>query len=640
MMNSRFMQIVLMLVIPFFVCFVSFLNTQNNVALIPRAVLFGNPVKSYPSLSPDGTRLAYCAPLDGILNIWVKTVGKEDDKVITHETKRGISSFSWASNGKQLLYLQDTNGDENYHLFAVDSTTGEIKDFTLFSGVKARILAIDKDYHHEILIEMNKENPKFFDVYHLDLITGDLSLVAKNPGTYTRWIVGRHLQLLGALQTNSDGSQDLFIRASNNEDWKKLLTADFEDTLKDDLYSGILGFDKDNTHLYLNTSLGTNTRSLQRIDIKTGIREIRAEDPEFDIVNVIFDATTYEPEIIIWNKERRNFKLLNNALQEDYDRIKALGDGDLYTIRKTYDNKKALVAFVFDNKSVEYYLYNFDTKESRFLFHQRPELNEYQLSPMEPISFIARDGLKIRGYLTCPLNVERKNLPLVLLVHGGPFMRDSWEFTPVVQLLSNRGFACLQVNYRGSAGYGKSFLAKGNGEWGGKMQDDLIDAVNWAIDEGVADPKKIVIFGGSYGGYAALVGATFTPDLFCCAIDCCGISNLLTVLQNLPPYWSLSQWEKRIGKISDEEFLKSRSPLFKIENIKIPILIVHGANDVRVKQAESEQIVKAMNEKGLEYEYLLFPDEGHGLVRPQNRLKFYATVEKFLSKHVGCRFEN
>ena len=326
-------------------------------------------------------------------------------------------------------------------------------------------------------------------------------------------------------------------------------------------------------------------------------------------------------------------------MQKDYDTILSLCAGDLVAMRGTYDGKKVLLGFEFDNKSVEYYAYNFDTKEATFLFYRNPELNNYQLAHMEPLSFVARDGLKIYGYLTCPI-VEKKNLPLVLYVHGGPFCRDSWGYDPVVQLLANRGCAVLQVNYRGSSGYGKTFLAAGNGEWGGKMQDDLIDGVQWALDRGIADPKKIAIFGGSYGGYAALVGATFTPDVFCCSIAMCAPSNLITVLQTLPPYWSLAQWEQRIGKLSDEKFLKSRSPLFSIENLRIPLLLAHGANDVRVKQSESEQFVAALQEKGIPYEYLLFPDEGHGLGRQENRMKYYAAVEKFLAQHLGTRFQH
>lgn len=612
---------------------------HKNVPLIPRAVLFGNPEKTYASLSPDGTKLAYCAPLNGVLNIWVRTVNQHDDKVMTHETKRGIGMFNWAPNGKQLLYIRDNNGDENYQIFAVDSATGEVKNYTLFPQVKTKILKIDPDYSDEILVAINKENPKVFDVYHLDLRTEALTLVAKNPGTFTDWLAGSDLQVLGALKTNGDGSQDLFVRDGNNDEWRKLVSVTFEDTLVDEMYSGLLGFSKDNAYLFLNTSLGQNTRCLQRVDVKTGERSVLAQDPEFDVNYVTFDAITLEPEIVCWNKERYEYQVLNAAIKEDFERMRAICQGDLHAIRKTKDGKKVLLGFMFANKSVEYYVYDRCTKEITFVFYQRPGLNKYQLAPVEPISFIARDGLKIHGYLTCPLKVKKENLPLVLYVHGGPFYRDNWEYNPVVQLLANRGCACLQINFRGSSGYGKAFLAAGNGEWGGKMQDDLVDGVAWAVNQGIADPKKLAIFGGSYGGYAALMGATCTPDLFCCGISSCGASNLITWLQTMPPYWSLAQWEQRIGKLNDEEFLKSRSPLFKIDQIKMPMLIAHGANDVRVKQAESEQIVAAMKEKGIDYEYLLFPDEGHGLARIENRLKFYAHVEQFLAKHLGSRFE-
>lgn len=636
--SSKFFNIIALALFALPICYLS-LFAQHSIPLIPKSVLFGNPEKTYPALSPDGIYLAYCAPYEGVMNIWSKTVGQEDDRVLTHENKRGIYSFYWAPNGNQLFYLQDQNGDENYQVYIVECATGTVKNYPLFSGAKSTILKIDKEYPHEILIESNKENSKFFDVYHLDLITGNLKQVAKNPGTFTHWLVGKDLQVLGALQTNNDGSQDIFVRTTHNEPWRNVLSVTFEDTLVDELHSGLLGFNKDNSILYLNTSLGANTRCLQALDIKTGERNIIAQDAEYDLSFVIFNNETYEPEVVCFEKERNAYATLNPAVAQDYETIFSICSGDLVAIRRTKDGKKALLGFIFDNKSVEYYAYDFSTKEATFLFCQRPELNKYQLAPMEPVSFIARDGLKMHGYLTCPINAARKNLPLVLYVHGGPFDRDSWEYNPTVQLLANRGCACLQINYRGSSGYGKDFLAAGNGEWGGKMQDDLVDGVQWAIEQGIADPKRIAIFGGSYGGYAALVGATCTPDLFCCAIDYCGSSNLITVLQTLPPYWSLAQWEQRIGKLSDQEFLKSRSPLFKVNHIKIPILVAHGANDVRVKQAESEQIVAAMQEKGIDYEYLLFHDEGHGFLRPENRLKFYTHVEQFLAKHLGCRAE-
>jgi dipeptidyl aminopeptidase/acylaminoacyl peptidase len=634
--SSTFVYISLLASLAIFVCYASFLH--NNVPLIPRKVLFGNPEKTYPQLSPDGTQIAYLAPHNGVLNIWVKTFDKNDDIVITHEPKRGIHDFSWAPNG-QLLYFKDNDGDENYHLYSVNSSSGETKDITAFPGVKVGILDSNQKHPNELLIEMNKDNPKFFDVYHLDLTTAQLTLVAKNPGIMTRWIAGDHLQVLGALQTNEDGSQTLLVRDNNKDQWRTLLTLDFEDLLEDELYSGILGFSRDDAYLFLNTSLGTNTRCFQKINVKTGERTIIAHDDEFDVNHVIFNSITGDPDFVCFNKQRKVYQVLNPALQDDFNRICALSNGDIYTIIRSNDDTKWLVCFIHDIKSTEYYIYDCTTKKASLLFYQRPELNNYPLAPMEPISFTSRDGLKIHGYITFPIGVARTNLPLVLCVHGGPFYRDSWGYVIEPQLIANRGCICLQVNFRGSSGYGKAFLAAGNREWGNKMHNDLVDAIKWALDQKIADPKKIAIYGASYGGYAALVGATFTPDLFCCAIDYCGPSNLTTLLKALPPYWSLAQWQKRIGNLADEEFLKSRSPLYKIDQLKIPLLIAHGGNDVRVIQAESEQFINALKEKNISYEYLLFPDEGHGFVRPENRLQFYAAFEQFLAKHLGCRCE-
>lgn len=630
-----------------YLCLLGFVGTlvttiygSSEVPLIPRTVLFGNPEKMLPKISPDGSRLIYGAPVNGVLNIWIKTLGKDDDRVITNETKRGIYTYFWAFNNKDILYLQDTNGDENDHVYSVDLETNILRDLTPFAGVKAQIIALDKHFPNEILVALNKENPKLFDVYSLNLVTAALKLVAKNSGSVIEWTADATLKPRAAVRTNTDGSQTLLIQEHNSEQWDSILNIGFEDTLKDELYYGVVGFSRDGNFLYLNASVGLNTRCLISLDLKTGNRKVIAADATYDVQQVICNTDTHEPEIVLWQKERLVYQVLNPDLEKDFTCMRAISEGDLTYLQQSADGTKWVLGFLYDNKSYEYYLYDSGTKQATFLFCTRPQLNKYHLAQMKPISFTSRDGLTIHGYLTYPLASKNKDFPLIVCVHGGPFTRDSWGYDPFVQFFANRGYAVLQVNYRGSSGYGKEFLAAGNGEWGGKMHNDLIDAVQWALAQGIAHPKKVAIYGASYGGYAALVGATFTPDVFCCAVDYVGPSNLITVLKSLPPYWFLAQWEKRIGKLSDEEFLKSRSPLYKVDNIKIPILIAHGANDVRVTQPESEQIVEAMKRKGLEYEYLLFSDEGHGFARPENRLKFYTAVEKFLAKNLGGRCES
>jgi len=367
-----------------------------------------------------------------------------------------------------------------------------------------------------------------------------------------------------------------------------------------------------------------------------------AEDPMYDVGGVVVHPDTYEVQAVTFVKDRQETVILDESIRSDFEAIGKLHHGDLFISSRDDADDTWLVGFTADDGPVPYFSYDRKTKTGTHLFDHRPALNDYELAKMEPVVFESRDGLTLHGYVTYPAGDERTNLPMVLNVHGGPWYRDTWGYNPEAQWFANRGYVCLQVNFRGSTGYGKEFLNAGNREWGGKMHNDLVDAVNWAIDQGIADPTKVAIYGGSYGGYAALVGATFTPDLFCCAVDIVGPCNLITFINTIPPYWSsfLQIMYERVGNPeTDEEFLKSRSPLFKADRIKIPMLIAQGANDPRVKQAEAEQIVQALKDNGVDHEYMLFEDEGHGFARPENRIKFYGAAEEFLAKHLGGRFE-
>lgn len=602
---------------------------------IPRDLLFSSPEQSNPQISPDGKKIAYCAPLDGVLNIFVKTLGQNDNIRVTKELKRSVEWYRWTPDSGQILYQQDTNGDENYHLFGIKLGTNEIRDYTPFAGVKSHVLAIDKRFPEKILIEINKDTPKLFDVYALDLNSGALNLIAKNPGNVRTWLADRNLNIRAAIASREHGKQSLLVREDINSAWDTVLNFDFEDSIADELYCGLLGFSHDGEYLFLNTSLGNDTRRLIKISIKTKAMQVLASDNTYDISQVYFNHNTYDPDIVSLEKDRLIYQVLNANLKPQFERMASINSGVLDYFQHDDSGTQWILGFMHDNRSYEYY--HVDSKKDQFthLFYTRPKLNQYALSAMEPISFKARDGLTIHGYLSRPAKTSAEKHPLVLLVHGGPFTRDIWKFNPTVQWLTSRGYACLQVNYRGSSGYGKDFLAAGNGEWANKMHHDLVDAVQWITNKGIADPKRVGIFGGSYGGYAALVGATFTPDVFSCAVDYVGPSNLITLLNSIPAYWPLAPWEKRIGPKSDPEFLKSRSPLFKIDQIKIPIFVAHGAHDVRVTLAESEQLVAALKGKGVPHEYLVFNDEGHGFSRPENRMIFYKGVEKFLAKYLG-----
>jgi dipeptidyl aminopeptidase/acylaminoacyl peptidase len=606
--------------------------------LIPRTVLFGNPVKASPKISPDGKMMAYLAPVNNVLNVWVKTIGKADDKAVTKDKIRGIRRYFWAEDSEHIMYLQDVGGDENWRLYGVNMRTDEVKDFTPYEEVQVQIIETNKHFPNELLIGMNKDNPKLHDVYHLDLTTGELKQVAKNTGNIASWLTDADLKVRCAVASTAEGGLDLMVRQSEQAEWEKLLTWDPQDSMT----SGPVSFTKDGDALYLIDSRNFNAGRLVRLNIASGQIKVIAEDPQYDVSNVMIHPDSYEVQAVAFIRARTEWVVLDESIKDDFKAIAKLDHGDFYVSDRDNADKTWLVSFTKDNGPVSYYAYQHGKNKGTFLFDHMPELNKYKLAHTEPIRFTARDGLTIHGYMTFPVWKEKKNLPMVLCVHGGPWGRDAWGYDPVAQWFANRGYACLQINFRGSTGYGKDFVNAGDREWGAKMHDDLVDGVNWAVENGYADPNKVAIFGGSYGGYAALAGATFTPDVFCCAVDIVGPSNLVTLLKSIPPYWStmLTMFYKRVGNPeTEEEFLKSRSPLFKVDQIKIPILIGQGANDPRVKQAESEQIVEAMKKKGLPYEYILFPDEGHGFARPENRLKFFAAAEKFLAKYLGGRYE-
>jgi len=612
--------------------------SASEPELIPREVLFGNPVKTVPKISPDGKLLAFLAPVNNVLNVWVRTVGAEDDRVVTKDNNRGIRIYFWAADSKHIMYLQDVGGNENWRLYGVNLETDEIRDFTPFDNVRVGITAWSKHFPNELLITMNKENPKVHDVYHLDLTSGELELVAKNPGNVIGWVTDTNFKVRGAMVARADGGFDAMIREHEEANWKKLITWDLENSLN----SGVVSFSKDGNYIYLIDSRDVNAGRLIKMEIATRNMEVIAGDPQYDVSGVMIHPDTYEVQAVSFYRARNEWIVLDESIKRDFDAVAKLDHGDFFIYNRDNADNTWLVGFTKDNGPVPFYVFDRKRQKGTFLFDHIPDLNKYTLAPMESIFFTSRDGLTIHGYITYPPGKGRTNLPMVLNVHGGPWFRDTWGYNSEAQWFANRGYVCLQINFRGSAGYGKEFLNAGNKEWGGKMHNDLVDAVNWAVDEGIADPKRIAIFGWSYGGYAALVGATFTPDLFCCAVDGVGISNLVTWIKTIPPYWStlLATLHKRVGNPdTEEEFLKSRSPLFKVDQIKIPILIAQGANDPRVKQTESEQIVEAMKKKGVEYEYMLFPDEGHGFAKPENRLKFYAAAEKFLAKHLGGRYE-
>jgi dipeptidyl aminopeptidase/acylaminoacyl peptidase len=616
----------------------------EQVELIPRRVLFGNPDDARPRLSPDGTRLAWVAPYRDVLNVWVAPVTTADGidraaaRAVTEDTDRGVRTFGWAHDGRRLLYVQDTGGDENWHLHDVDLETMQHRDLTPFDGVRARIVAADRKFPNEVLIGLNRDNPKLHDVYRVDLVTGGLTLDVKNPGVLG-WVADQQLVVRAAVKPRPDGGRVLLVRDGADAPWRPLLTVPGDDA------AGFrpIAFSADGASVLAVSSVGAEASRLVRIDVATGATEVLAEDPEADVGGVRLRRDTREPQIVTFRKERSDYLALDPSVADDLTAIRAMHPGDPVFAGSDEAESTWLVAFTTDSGPVPYFIYDRAGKAGRLLFTSRPELSRYRLAPMEPFVFTARDGLTIHGYLTFPPGAERSGLPTVFCVHGGPWARDSWGYDPRAQWLANRGYLCVQVNYRGSTGYGKAFVNAADREWGGKMHDDLVDAVAFVTGQGWADPARVAIFGGSYGGYAALAGAALTPGVFRCAVDICGPSNLKTLMESFPPYWTpdLARFHRRVGDPEkDAEFLWSRSPLSRVGDIRIPLLIAQGANDPRVKQAESEQIVAALEQAGVEHEYLLFPDEGHGLAKPENRLRFSAAAERFLARHLGGRAED
>jgi dipeptidyl aminopeptidase/acylaminoacyl peptidase len=608
------------------------------VPIVPREVLFGNPERTSPRISPDGSRLAWLAPDEGVLNVWVGTVGGTESRAVTRDRDRGIRSFSWAHDRRHLLYLQDKGGDENWRLYDVDLETDEIRDLTPFEDVQARVEELDKRFPDHVLVGLNRDNPELHDVYRLDLRNGELEKIAVNPG-FVALLADAEWSVRAGLAPTPDGGLLLMVRDGEDDEWRQLLAVGQEDAITTEP----VDFTLDGTGLYAITSVGANAGRLVRIDCATGEMEVIAEDPTYDITGVRLNPDTREPQVVVFLRDRADYRVLDPAVADDVEALLGLSPGDPFLIGHDDRDRVWLVAYTLDDGPVRYYAWDREQGQSTFLFEHQPALSKYQLAKMEPFSFSARDGLTVHGYVTFPSGLPAKGLPTVLNVHGGPWARDVWGFDPEAQWLANRGYLCVQVNFRGSTGYGKAFVSAGDKEWGAKMHDDLVDAVAHVVDKGWADRDRVAIYGGSYGGYAALVGAAFTPEVFRCAVDIVGPSSLKTLIESIPPYWAplVAQFHTRVGNPeTEEQFLWERSPLSKVDQIRIPLLIAQGANDPRVKQAEAEQIVAALREQGIDHEYLLYPDEGHGFAKPENRLAFYAAAERFLCRHLGGRTED
>ena len=614
----------------------AFLPAQEKLttALIPREVLFGNPERSDPQISPDGTQVGYLAPANGVLNVWIRTLGKNDDRAITDDKHRGIRNFLWQFDNKHILYAQDVGGDENWRLYQTDIASKQTKDLTPFEKVRVDIVAYQWKFPDTILVQMNKRDPKLFDVHRIDLKTGKVDLDTENPGDIQSWQADNALQIRAAQAQTDDGGTIVRVRNDGKSPWRDLIKWGPDET-----FGGVNGFTPDNHALWVTTSLDVNAARLLEIDIASGKKKVLTEDPQFDVSGTINNPKTNALEAVSYNRQRREYVFIDPEVKSDFAALGKVRSGDIDNVSQSLDDKKWIVGYVSDDAPEYWYLFDRATRQSTLLFTNRPALEKYQLSKMSPIEFSARDGMKLYGYLTTPVGVEAKKLPTVLFVHGGPWGRDVWGFNRYAQWLSNRGYAVLQINFRGSAGYGKEYINAGDRQWAGSMHTDLLDGKDWVVKQGIADPAKVCIMGGSYGGYATLAGVAFSPDAFACGVDIVGPSNLNTLLKTIPPYWStiVAIFHKRMGE--SEQVLKDQSPLFKADQIKAPLLIGQGANDPRVNKAESDQIVAAMRKNDKPVQYYVFPDEGHGFARPVNNMAFNAVSEEFLAKYLGGRAE-
>jgi dipeptidyl aminopeptidase/acylaminoacyl peptidase len=607
--------------------------------IIPRDVLFGNPVRSSPRLSPDGKRLAWLAPDSrNVLQVWVKTVGKDDDKVVTADKKRGIRQYRWAENSRTLLYLQDNDGDENFHVYGADLDSGNVRDYTPFQGVRAEIEETDPGFPDEILVDLNLRDRHLMDVHRLNLASGAVTLDTQNPGDVGGWGVDAKFQVRAAQVSTPDGGTEIRVRDDAKSPWRTLVKVGPDEILF------FRDFSADGKSAYLVTSVGSDTARVVARDLATGAEKTLASSAEVDAGNVMINPRTHVVEAVSFEAGRSTWKVLDPAVQSDFDGIRKLASGDFAVTSRTAADDAWLVTFTSDKGPVTWYRWDRAAKSGTFLFSARPKLEGLPLAEMKPVAIKARDGLTLNSYLTLPVGLAPKNLPTVLLVHGGPWGRDRWGYDPETQWLANRGYAVLQVNFRASTGYGKNLLNAGNRQWGLKMHDDLIDAAKWAVEKGYADPKRIATYGGSYGGYAALVAATKTPEAFTCNVDIVGPSNIKTLIGSVPPYWKpiRSMFDVRIGNVDDPkdaDLIHEASPLYRADKITKPLLIGQGANDPRVNVKESEQIVEAIDKNHGKVTYVLYPDEGHGFARPENRIDFNARAEKFLGSCLGGRVE-
>ena len=628
MMRILFFALILLCLCPIAVVFAAV------PPLLPMEDFFRNPDTAAFAISPDGKRLAFAKPWQHRMNVYIKDLATGTEKRITSATERDIAGFFWKGSEK-IIYAQDSGGDENFHVYITDITGAEPKDLTPFEKVRAGILDDLEDDPNHMLIDMNQRNPEVFDVYRCDINTGELTLIAENPGNITGWMTDHDGKLRAAMQT--DGVNTSFLYRTNESDnFKTLITTNFKEE-----FTPIM-FDYDNKFMYVSSNLSSDKTAIYKFDPEANkTLDLIFEHPEVDTGGLMHSKKRKIITGIVYVTDRRHYKFFDADREELQNSLEKFFPNYEVSVTDMDDDERKVIARTYSDKTRgTYYLFDRQDNSISKLADLSPWLEEKNMAPMSAIEFRTRDNLLIHGYLTLPVGVDSKDLPLVIIPHGGPSARDCWGFDSEAQFLANRGIAVLQVNYRGSTGYGKNFWQSGFKEWGRKMQDDLTDAVLWAVNQGIADKSRLAIYGGSYGGYAALAGAAFTPDLYTCAISYVGPSNIFTLLESIPPYWKpfIEMEYEMIGDpVKDKKLLEEVSPVFHADKIRIPLLVAQGANDPRVNKAESDQIVEAVRKAGKDVVYLVKDNEGHGFHNEENRFDFYRALEEFLRKHLNSR---
>jgi len=619
----------------------------NTSPLIPRGDLFGNPTRAAGKISPDGQWLSWLAPKDGVLNIWMAPADNPDQaKAMTDATDRPIRQYFWSPDSQSLLYIQDKGGDENFLLYGVNIASGEETTLTPFENTRVDIVGGSESIRDKILVGLNNRDPQFHDVHLLDLNSGELTLVLENNG-YAGFMADDTLTVRMALCQNEAGGTDYFRVVDNSVESDPFSSTAMEDSLT----TNPAGYTNDGSILYWLDSRGRNTAALYAEDVATGKRTLIAEDDKADIGGTIRDRESGKVQAYSVNYLKTEWTALDADIGASLDWLGTQLEGEYGISSRTDDDQTWIVWNDPLTAPTATYIYDRRAQTLTPFYVTRPELEGAPLQPMYPVEITSRDGLTLPSYLTLSAGVAMDDdgnpsasSPMVLLVHGGPWARDDYGFNSIHQMLANRGYAVLSVNFRGSTGFGKDFLNAANKQWGLAMHDDLIDATNWAIAQGITGKDQVAIMGGSYGGYATLAGLAFTPETFACGVDIVGPSNLETLLDTIPPYWAplVKIFHERMGNPGSEgglALLKAASPLYKADQITKPLLIAQGANDPRVKQAESDQIVGAMKDAGIPVTYVLYPDEGHGFAKPTNNIAFFAIAENFLAECLGGRAE-